>query len=349
MRCRDHAVGTRGVLVSIAEEPGPCPLCGGPMLVRKTLQRHAATLEHGPFEAKETVHVCKAGCRFANGKAVTRRAQELAQRIPPRKVVGYDVMVRVGLQRYLYHRQREEIRAALNDEHGIALSSGEISVLSKRFLEYLQALHEARAPTLREVLAADGGWPLHVDATGENGRGTLLVAFTGWRRWVLGAWKIPTERADAILPRLREVVKRFAAPRAIMRDLGKAMIPAVRDLAGELPGQVVVLSCHLHFLRDVGTDLLDPSHAKLRARFRSLKVRPGLRALARDLGRKLGEDLQQGRDSLKAWRDDQAATHSVPEGRDGLAVTRGLAQWVLDYAADACYGGFPFDRPYLDL
>jgi hypothetical protein len=36
----------------------------------------------------------------------------------------------------------------------------------------------------------DGGWPMHIDATGENGRGTLLVAYAGWRGWVLGAWRI---------------------------------------------------------------------------------------------------------------------------------------------------------------
>jgi hypothetical protein len=58
-----------------------------------------------------------------------------------------------------------------------------------------EALHESRAPQLRKALDDDGGWPLHVDATGEDGRGTLLVALAGWRRWVLGAWKIPPDRA----------------------------------------------------------------------------------------------------------------------------------------------------------
>jgi len=321
------------------------------MLVQKTVQRHAVTLEHGAFEARETVHACKAGCQFANGQLVTRRAQQLAQRIPARKVVGYDVMVHVGLQRYLHHRQREEIRTALEHEHGIVLSSSEISIVAGRFLEYLQALHEARSPALQAQLATDGGWPLHVDATGESGRGTILAAFTSWRGWVLGAWKIPTERADAILPRLREIVTHFGPPCAIMRDLGRAMIPAVQGLIDELPEQVVitVLSCHLHFLSDIGTDLLDPAHSKLRSLLRTLKVRPGLRALARELSRELGNHLQQGRDALKDWLDDEAVTHRVPEGLDGLAVTRGLCQWVLDYAADARCGSFPFNRPYLDL
>ncbi|MCP4751231.1 MAG: hypothetical protein GY866_10075, partial [Proteobacteria bacterium] len=115
----------------------------------------------------------------------------------------------IGLKRFLHHRQREEIRTELSREHGIFLSSGEISNLANLFLSYLRELHLKRTDRLRSLLAGDGGWPLHIDATGEDGRGTLLVAFAGWRGWVLGAWKVPTERTDAVLPCLREIVRRF--------------------------------------------------------------------------------------------------------------------------------------------
>ncbi len=117
--------------------------------------------------------------------------------------IGYDVMTYVGLQRFLYHRQREEIRSALLHEHGISVSSGTISNLAKLFLGYLRELHNSRSDRLQDAMANDGGWPLHIDATGEDGRGTMLVAFSGWRHWVLGSWKIPTENADAILPCLK--------------------------------------------------------------------------------------------------------------------------------------------------
>jgi len=90
--------------------------------------------------------------------------------------VGYDVMVKVGMDRYLHHRQREEIRETLRREHGIELSAGTISETVRLFGTYLRALHEARADQLRAALQQDGGWPMHIDATGENGRGTLLVA-----------------------------------------------------------------------------------------------------------------------------------------------------------------------------
>lgn len=173
--------------------------------------------------------------------------------------------------------------------------------LARVFAQYMHALHEARADKFRAALACDGGWPLHIDATGENGRGTLLIAYAGWRDWVLGAWKIPTERADAILPRLREVVDLFGPPCAIVRDLGRAMIPAANDLVHGLGLSLPILSCHAHFLADVGEDLLKDSHGALRSLFRSHKVRPLLRDLAREIGRKIGCEIAPVREAVEAW------------------------------------------------
>ena len=178
-------LGLGSVLVSVAEQPGLCPLCGGPWHVQKTVPRSGRTLEHGPFEARETIHVCGAGCCWPSGAQVTRRAACLAERLPPKQTVGYDVMSFVGQQRFVHHQQREDIQATLRQKYGVALSTGEVSDVQCRFVGYLQRLHIARRDALRQAMAEDGGWPLHIDATGEDGRGTLLIAYAGWRRWVL--------------------------------------------------------------------------------------------------------------------------------------------------------------------
>lgn len=273
----------------------------------------------------------------------------LAGLIPPRGVVGYDVMVHVGLERFLRHRQREEIRVSLEADHGISLSSGEISVLAARFLTSLERLHHASAPALRAALAADGGWPLHIDATGEDGRGTLLVAFAGWRQWVLGAWKVPTERADAILPRLREVTFRFGPPCAIVRDLGRAMADASQALVKSFKLSIPVLACHRHFLSDIGKDLLKDSHDRLRGLFQQIHLRKQLRTLARDLGRGIGQDIDAARAGLRRWQTEAGCEHRLPAGSAGIATVRALAQWVLDYPAEGNGCGFPFALPWLAL
>jgi len=318
------------------------------MHVQKTLQRQAVTLAHGRFRVREVVYVCDGRCK-REGALVTRRAPALTELIPPKSTVGYDIMVNVGMERFVGHRQREEIRATLEKEHGIHLSSGEISELGKRFLIYLEALHRDAAPALRAALVADGGWPLHIDATGEDGRGTLLVALAGWRGWVLGAWKIPTERAEAILPRLQEVAAQFGPPCAIMRDLGRAVTEAASGLAKTLGLSIPVLACHLHFLRDVGTDLLREAHDKLRNLFRQMDVRKDLRWFAREQGRRLGTTIDQARDDFRIWQSAPLADPRLPEGPAGMVAVRSLAQWALDYAADGNDQGFPFDLPYLDL
>lgn len=334
---------TDGIRVQAMETPGACPVCGGAMRVQKTSRRHGTTLAHGRFVAHQTETVCAAGCPGRHG------TEALHGLLPPVGRQGYDVMTFVGLARFVRHQQRHEIQQALRAEHGIELSSGEISGLGRRFLVYLEALHESRAPQLRKALDDDGGWPLHVDATGEDGRGTLLVALAGWRRWVLGAWKIPTERAEVILPRLRVVATRFGPPCAIVRDLGRAVTDACDELAAGLAGDVPVLACHLHFLKDVGEDILQPAHDRLRGLFRRFEVKPRLRALARDLGRALGTDIETAREKLLLPQDSGQHGHVLAAGPTGLATVRALAQWVLDYGTDGSDAGFPFDLPYLHL
>jgi hypothetical protein len=337
---------TDGVLVT-AEPPAPagtCVGCSGPMRVQKTRVRAGVTMAHGHVRIGVRVCVCRAGCTAEN----TRRATDLSAVFPARATFGYDVMVRVGLERFVHYRQRDEIRAALAKE-GVEVSDAQISLLSRRFLGYLATLHRERAPSLRAALAADGGWPMHVDATGEDGRGTLLVAYAGWRGWVLGAWKVPTERGDVILPRLRKTADRFGAPCAIMRDLGKAVSEAAAKFVAERKLEIPILGCHMHFLRDVGKDLMSKAHDEMRGRFRHFKILPQLRSLARGLGRKLGPSLPKAREGVEKWLDREDQSHRLPDGEHGLAVVRALAQWVLDFPHDGLDQGFPFDVPMLDL
>ena len=323
------------------------------MHVRKTDLHGGRTLAHGVFEVHETIYVCAAGCKkvAADGtaRALIHRQPEVARLLLPRSTVGYDVMTLVGLARFVRFRPREEIVRDLEREHGLSLSTGEVSHLCRRFLGYLGALHEARAPELKRALAKDGGWPLHIDATAENGHGMLFCAYAGWRGWALGAWKIPTERADVILPKLRQVVARFGRPCAVMRDLGKAVTEAASDLVAGFPRKAPVLACHLHFLKDVGKDLLGAANEQLRELFRRFAVPTHLRAFTRDVGRSFGADIDAARRDVAAWLAGGDAAFHLPDGRAGMAVVRALGQWVLDYPHDGTDAGFPFDRPLLDL
>jgi hypothetical protein len=337
-----------GVPLIVREPPKACAVCDGGMNVQKTIRRTVRTLTHGSFQAQETIFVCASRCQKQN-HLVTARSSSLAQLLVPHCTVGYDVLVYVGCQRFLHYRQREEIRTDLEKRYGIVLSTGEISALGRRFLVYLKALHKKRAPALRAALEADGGWPLHIDATGEDGRGTMVTAWAGWRNWVLSAWKAPTERAEFILPGIELVAAEFGAPCAIVRDLGRAMTEAAAQYVQSRKKPIPMLACHQHFLADIGEDLLEEEHNQLRDGFRQIRLLPRLRAFARQQGRHLGESIGLGREALDRWLEETGRTHGLPKGVGGIVAVRSMAQWVLDYHDEGSGLGFPFDLPWLDL
>lgn len=335
-------------MVPALPETDSCPRCAGPTRVLKSAERNVVTLAHGSFVAREVLRACKAGCREPSGRQAVRRSQALARLVPPRGVYGYDLEVHVGLERHVRHQQREEVRSDLIREQDVAPSTGQESLLAARFVRHLEALHCKRAPQLAEAMRKDGGYPMHIDATGEDGRGTTLVVYNGWRQWVLGAWKLSTERADLVLPRLRQTALAFGRPCAIMRDLGRAMIQSAEELVREMKWDIPVLGCHTHLLGDVGKDLMKAPYDQLRDLIRRHGLSAQLRALARGIGRPLSAQLPKLRDNVESWARS-AAGHALPTGADGAAFVRALAQWALDYAQEGDGLGFPFDRPYLDF
>jgi hypothetical protein len=75
--------GLGSVQVVVSEEAGGCPLCKGAMVVEKSGPRSGQTLAHGAFDARETIHVCGARCRWPSGTLVTRRAASLSEALIP--------------------------------------------------------------------------------------------------------------------------------------------------------------------------------------------------------------------------------------------------------------------------
>lgn len=335
-------------MVTLGPEESFCPKCFGDMKVQKTRPRSIATIKYGCIDLRILTLACKAGCLNADGTLVTRNPQALNRLVPRRSNFAYDIEVFVGIERYSHFQQREEIQNKLKTERNISISTGEISNLAKRFLGHLQCLHLSRSDELKRAMVRDGGYPLNIDATSEAGSGTLYVAYTDWRGWVLGSWRLTTERANQITPCLEETVERFGIPVAIMRDLGKAVIPATKNFVKDLDEDVTILSCHAHFLKDIGKDLLEPSYDELRKLLRSYGFKASLQRLIREWGQQLGIKAKEAREEIDEWARN-AKKRQIPSGATGLSTIRSLSQWAIDYSADSENLRFPFDRPYLDF
>ncbi|MES9858545.1 MAG: hypothetical protein ABW166_18360 [Sedimenticola sp.] len=299
-----------------------CPVCEGALKVYKSRSRQVITLDAGAFQAIETLKQCA-----EDQTHPVMCSNALAQRVKPRQRYSYDLMVHVGCARYLENKQREEIQADLYRQHGIELSTGSLSHLCDRFLIHLEALHFARVPQLRAALVE--GYPLHIDATCERGKGGLFVCMDGWRGWVLVAGRIPSEQENHLRPLVEKTTRLFGEPVAVVRDMGKGGAKAVAPLSEK---GIPDLICHYHFLAAVGKNLFEQPYRLLSKLLKSSKVRTDLRLLLRD---------------LRGY-----STTCPTEGRFGKGVVReellALVLWILecDGTKDLLY---PFGLVHLDF
>ena len=303
-------------------EAETCPRCGGPLDIQKSRTRTIVTLAEGTLEAREICKSC-AGTK----SCPTVRSEALRRIVKPRQRYGYDLIVQIGMARYLRGKQREVIREELREKRGIVLSTGSVSYLCDRFLFYLGALHLKRAPELRAAM--QGGYPLHLDATCERGKGGLFLCMDGWRDWVLWVGRIPSENADYLRPLVKKTVTLFGLPVATVRDMGEGGARAVEPLRDT---GIPDLVCHYHFLAAVGKKLLETLYSKLRGMLRLSAVRTDLRTLLRDL-RRYGEP---------ASANERFGPGRVRKNLPALIL------WILEGTGtkDAL---FPFSLPHLDF
>ncbi len=136
------------------------------------------------------------------------------------------------------------------------------------------------------------GYPLHIDATNEYGKGGLFLCLDGWRGWVLHAAKIATENVEELRPAIDITTTLFGDPIAIVRDLGSAGAKSVAHLRQK---NIPNLVCHYHFLGAIGKKLFDADYSLLRKHLQKSKIRSALRELLRDLRKNHFIDRYDGR------------------------------------------------------
>ena len=314
--------GNRLPQVDFIAEARQCRHCGSSLRVQKSKKRIVSTIETGTILAREIRKVCS-----KDSSHPVEISEALSQMVPCGQRYGYDLIVWIGMARYHRNLQRKEIRAELFQEKDIILSAGSISEVCDRFLLYFEALHVNCAPDLRAAM--ERGYPLHIDATNEYGKGGLFLCLDGWRGWVLHAAKIATENAEELRPAIDITTALFGDPIAVVRDLGSAGAKSVNQLRQK---NIPDLVCHYHFLGAIGKKLFDADYSLLRKLLQRSKIRSGLRELLRDL-----------RKNHTTGRYDGKFGH----GRMRKALPA-LILWVLEGE-----GGkdlpFPFCLPHLNL
>ena len=99
-----------------------CPKCQQPLRVRLTRPRSVWTVRYGKFLAVERQGYCP-----QHADLPAARSWQLSRIVAPGCNMGYDLIARVGLARFLQCRQCEEVQAALSQEAGLVVSVRTIS------------------------------------------------------------------------------------------------------------------------------------------------------------------------------------------------------------------------------
>jgi len=92
-----------------------CRCCGSALHVQKSKKRIVSTMETGTIQVREIRKVCS-----ADSFHPVETSGILAQMVPAGQRYGYDLIVAVGMARYLRNMQRQEIRAELLREKNVS-------------------------------------------------------------------------------------------------------------------------------------------------------------------------------------------------------------------------------------
>ena len=101
----------------------------------------------------------------------------------------------------------------------VHLSASTVAGLGRRFIVLLALAHRRCAGRLQQAMALQGGYILHLDATYEDKSPLLMTGIDAVMEIVLGNIKLPSEKAEGIVPFLRQLKECFGPPLASVHDM----------------------------------------------------------------------------------------------------------------------------------
>lgn len=305
-----------------------------PLQVLKTHTRKVITLPIGPWIAHETIWWDPATTQVYPSAALRRL-------VAPGCTYGYDVVVEVGRRLFVEAQPVRQLIAQLAQHH-VHLSASTVADLGRRFIVLLALAHRRCAGRLQHAMALQGGYILHLDATYEDKSPMLMTGIDAVMEIVLGNIKLPSEKAQGIVPFLRQLQHSFGPPLALVHDMSKGILAAIQEVFPDTPDYI----CHFHFLRDVGKDLCGADYDTLRKRLQTHGTVGQVRARLRTWQKQIDADaaLRQALEQLPV-----SGWPSQPLPQAPLLAAYLLAHWVLAGREQGQGYGFAFDRPLLGL
>jgi len=309
-----------------------CVKCRRKLKVLKTHTKTAARLEIGFVKIHETITHC-------DGCDVVYRSDEPRKLIPHGCRSGFDVLVDVGMALFVECKSEKQIQAELKDSN-IPISIRQIGHLAKRFIVYLALAHKESRGKIRDLLSQRGGYILHLDGTCDGDSPHLMSALDEIAKIVLDNIKIPSEKADKIVPFLKRIKQSYGMPLALVHDMGAGILSAVKEVFPDVLDYI----CHYHFLSDIGNDLFGIEYGRLRSELRKHSIRPSLRKIIKAMEERI-ETHPELAENLDSYLMAEGETADVLPSIQAYI----LSNWIVDANSELNGYGFPFDRSHLIL
>ena len=321
-----------------------CIKCGAKYIVIKTTHHEIVDDTLNTVNGWWPVSGCPNGCAIDGTQANAVHLEKHKNLAKANHRFSYELEAKVGILRYMQHKQLCEIRKMLVGE-GKIMSESSISRYSREFVDDIEKLHALHLLKFRGIFAERGGYLMHFDSTCEKGSGSLFHVIEGMSKLILGAWRQSTENSEEMIPHVIYLTETIGAPRSIMKDLSKQGRLVAEVVVNAYPdANIVIFACHYHFNKDIGKDMLSAQHNALKDCIRGIKATLG--RYIRETCEIVGDDADSVEEEANEWINDPANA-TIGSESEGAAIVRYLTQWITDSGEDGDGGQFPFELPYL--
>ena len=294
-----------------------CPECGMKLLFHRRYSRTVKSLS-GTFMAVSEKRRCPLHGIYGSGI--------LESIVSSHCTYASDIMIEAALQMFINGRSSSEV--PLIKETGI--SDRHVRRLGSMALDIFKEIHGESVPILRDRMKS---YILQIDGTTDSDFAMIVAVRDSISDFVLHVKRCSSESQESIEEILGTVKKRFGIPSGITCDMRQGIISAAEKV---FPG-VPIRICLMHFLRDLGKDLMEYLHSDLGIMIN----RAGIKSPLKSTLRKMPDYHQETLDEI-------GYGFCSDPGRMEIMAIRKILEDMLSLNGGSGYG-FPFSMKNLNF
>ncbi len=241
-----------------------CPECKSKLVICKTYRRTVKSSGYGIFDA--VVHTKKCHVHGLFGP------EQLSNIVSPHCTYANDIMVDAGIDRFIKGYSCSEISMQL----GNGISERHVRNISNMAGEIIMQIHDENVTKLKDVM---NSYVLQIDGTTDSEFAMVIVVRDAISGFTLYAEKCHSESFESVKDILLKVKKKFGIPSGAISDMRAGILEALEHVFPGIPVRI----CLMHFLRDLGKDLLSDMHTDLGIMINKIGIKSPLKSILRSI------------------------------------------------------------------